>query len=107
MFCAECSGRIDGEEEEFFQYNEMGVAGQWETRTLSSARWACVNNQFFINAVRPETDLTNAKVGWRINKRSDSTPENQIIGVEGSLSVPLGRLEPGVPKKFTFRVRRA
>ena len=24
-----CSGRIDGEEEEFFQYNEMGVAGQW------------------------------------------------------------------------------
>ena len=83
---------------------------RWESpdngrpRTLSSARWACDNNQFFINVVRPETDLTNAKVGWRINKRSDSTPENQIIGVEGSLSVPLGRLEPGVPKKFTFHV---
>ena len=102
--CAECSGRIDGEEEEFFQYNEMGVAGQWETRTLSSARWACVNNQFFINVVRPETDLANARIGWRINKRSDSTPENQIIGVEGSLSIPLGRLEPGVPRKFTFHV---
>jgi YidC/Oxa1 family membrane protein insertase len=102
--CAECSGRIDGEEEEFFQYNEMGVAGQWETRMLSSARWACVNNQFFINVVRPETDLANARIGWRINKRSDSTPENQIIGVEGSLSIPLGRLEPGVPRKFTFHV---
>jgi len=102
--CAECSGRIDGEEEEFFQYNEMGVAGQWESRTLAQTRWACVNNQFFVNVVRPETDLANARVGWRINKRSDSTPENEIKGVEGRLSLPLGRLESGVPKNFSFHV---
>ena len=102
--CAECSGRIDGEEEEFFQYNEMGVAGQWEARTLSQARWACVNNQFFVNIVRPETDLVNARVSWRINKRSDSTSENEVKGVEGSLSFPLGRLEPGETKNFSFQV---
>lgn len=100
--CAECSGRIDGVEEEFFQYNEMGVAGQWETRTLSQARWACVNNQFFVNIVRPDTDLANARIGWRINKRSDSTPENVVKGVEGTLSIPLGRLEPGETSNFKF-----
>ena len=46
--CAECSGRIDGEKEEFFQLNEMGVSGEIETRKLSQAKWACVNNQFFV-----------------------------------------------------------
>ena len=100
--CAECSGRIDGAEEEFFQYNEMGVAGQWETRTLTKARWACVNNQFFVNIVRPDTDIANARIGWRINKRSDSTAENEVKGVEGSLSIPLGRLEPGETRNFRF-----
>ncbi|MBT3638082.1 MAG: membrane protein insertase YidC [Opitutae bacterium] len=102
--CAECSGRIDGEAEEFFQYNEMEVAGQWDSRTLAQTRWACVNNQFFVNVVRPETDLANARVGWRIKDRSDSTPENEVKGVEGRLSFPLGRLEPGVPKNFSFHV---
>ena len=45
--CAECSGRIDGEKEEFFQLNEVGVNGKLEPRKLSKAKWACVNNQFF------------------------------------------------------------
>ena len=102
--CAECSGRIDGEAEEFFQYNEMGVAEQWETRTLTKARWACVSNQFFVNIVRPETDLANARIGWRINKRSDSTPEEEIKGVEGSLSLPLGMLQPNESKSFAFEI---
>ena len=102
--CADCSGRIDGEAEEFFQYNEMGVAGQWESRTLSQARWACVNNQFFINIVRPQKDLPSARISWRINKRSDSTPENEVKGVEGTLSFPLGRLEQGETRSFSFQV---
>ena len=46
--CATCSGRIDGEKEEFFQLNEMGPSGKIEPRRLSKAKWACVNNQFFV-----------------------------------------------------------
>jgi YidC/Oxa1 family membrane protein insertase len=102
--CAECSGRIDGETEEFFQFNEMGATGELETRKLALARWACVNNQFFVNIVRPKTDLANAWVRGRKIKRSDSTPDNEIKGVEGSLSFPLGILQPNESKSFAFQV---
>jgi len=102
--CAECSGRIDGETEEFFQYNEMGATGELETRKLALARWACVNNQFFVNIVRPKTDLSNAWIRGRNIKRSDSTPKEEIKGVEGTLSFPLGILQPNEPKSFAFQV---
>jgi len=102
--CAECSGRIDGETEEFFQYNEMGATGELEVKRLGLARWACVNNQFFVNIVRPEMDLSNAWVRGRNIKRNDSTPENEIKGVEGSLSFPFGVLEPNETKSFPFQV---
>ena len=102
--CAECSGRIDGETEEFFQYNEMGATGELETRKLALARWACVNNQFFVNIVRPKTDLSNAWIRGRNIKRSDSTPEDEIKGVEGTLSFPLGILQPNESKSFAFQI---
>jgi YidC/Oxa1 family membrane protein insertase len=102
--CAECSGRIDGEAEEFFQYNEMGDTGQLETKTLTLARWACVNNQFFVNIVRPETDLANAWISGGTKKRSDSTLENEIKGIDGSLSFPLGILKPGETRSFSFHL---
>lgn len=102
--CADCSGRIDGEAEEFFQYNEMGASGQMETRKLSQARWACVNNQFFINIVRPESDLDNAWVRGRVIKNSQSNSEEEVKGVEGSLSFPMGILKPGDTKRFSFQV---
>jgi YidC/Oxa1 family membrane protein insertase len=102
--CAECSGRIDGETEEFFQYNEMGATGELETRKLALARWACVNNQFFINIVRPKADLANAWVRGRNIKRSDSAPEEEIKGVEGTLSFPVGILQPNESKSFAFQV---
>lgn len=102
--CAKCSNRIDGEEEEFFQYNEMGATGKMETRKLSLARWACVNNQFFVSIVRPVTDLSNAWVSGRNVKRSDSTPEAEIKGVEGGLSFPVGLIQPNQTKSFEFEV---
>lgn len=102
--CAECSGRIDGETEEFFQYNEMGATGELETRKLALARWACVNNQFFVNIVRPKADLSNAWIRGRNIKRSDSTPEDEIKGVEGTLSFPLGILQPNESKSFAFQI---
>ena len=37
-------------------------------------------------------------------KRSDSTPEEEIKGVEGTLSFPLGILQPNEPKSFAFQV---
>ena len=60
--CATCSGRIDGEREEFFHFNEMGPSGKIEPRRLSKAKWACVNNQFFVNLLRPESELTDFRV---------------------------------------------
>ena len=85
--CAECSGRIDGEKEEFFQLNEMGVSGEIETRKLTQAKWACVNNQFFVNIVRPTTETSNTWISGRaIQNPSNMEEEGQ--GVTGSISFP-------------------
>ena len=101
--CAECSGRIDGEKEEFFQLNEMGVSGEIETRKLSLAKWACVNNQFFVNIVRPTTDISNTWISGRaIQNPTNMEEEGQ--GVTGSISFPLGILRPNQSKEFAFQV---
>jgi YidC/Oxa1 family membrane protein insertase len=101
--CAECSGRIDGEKEEFFQLNEMGVSGEIETRKLSQAKWACVNNQFFVNIVRPTSDISNAWISGRaIQNPTNMEEEGQ--GVTGSISFPLGVLRPNQSKEFAFQV---
>ena len=101
--CAECSGRIDGEKEEFFQLNEMGVSGEIETRKLTQAKWACVNNQFFVNIVRPTTEISNTWISGRaIQNPSNMEEEGQ--GVTGSISFPLGILRPSQSKEFTFQV---
>jgi YidC/Oxa1 family membrane protein insertase len=102
--CAKCSGRIDGETEEFFQYNEMGATGELEIKRLGLARWACVNNQFFVNIVRPKNELANAWVRGRNIRGRDSTAKEEIKGVEGSISFPLGILKPGASKSFEFQV---
>jgi YidC/Oxa1 family membrane protein insertase len=101
--CAECSGRIDGEQEEFFQLNEMGVNGEMETKKLSLAKWACVNNQFFVNIVRPLDDFANS---W-IDGRSIQMPENDediIEGVSGTISFPIAYLSPQSSKEFSFEI---
>ena len=104
--CAECSGRIDGEKEEFFQLNEMGVSGEIETRKLSQAKWACVNNQFFVNIVRPTTDLSNTWVSGRaIQDPSNKEEEGQ--GVTGSISFPWEYSGPINQRNFLFRFMRA
>ena len=101
--CAECSGRIDGEKEEFFQLNEMGVSGEIETRKLTQAKWACVNNQFFVNIVRPTTETSNTWISGRaIQNPSNMEEEGQ--GVTGSISFPLGILRPSQSKEFAFQV---
>ena len=100
--CATCSGRIDGEREEFFQLNEMGPSGKIEPRRLSKAKWACVNNQFFVNLLRPESDITDLRVwGESIQSNVDEYGQ-EILGISGSLSFPLGILQPHEAKEFAF-----
>ena len=101
--CAECSGRIDGEKEEFFQLNEMGVNGNLETRKLSQAKWACVNNQFFINIVRPIESLGNVWVNGQTIQPVDSK-DVESQGITGSISVPLGILRPYQSKELNFQI---
>ena len=101
--CAECSGRIDGEKEEFFQLNEMGATGEMETKKLSQAKWACVNNQFFVNIVRPLDDFANFWIDGRSIKMPESEQED-IEGVSGTISFPLAYLGPKSSKEFTFRI---
>lgn len=99
--CATCSGRIDGEKDEFIQVNEMGPSGRMETRYLSQARWACVNNQFFVNLVRPKKDMADVRIsGQSIRAQGEEDP----VGVKGSMSFPLGFLEPGASKEYHFEV---
>ena len=99
--CATCSGRIDGEVDEFIQVNEMGPNGRMEPRYLSQARWACVNNQFFINLVRPSTDMSDVRIyGSTIQKSGDS----EKTGVTGSLSFPVGLWNQEKTKSYDFEI---
>lgn len=100
--CATCSGRIDGEKEEFFQLNEMGPSGKIEPRRLSKAKWACVNNQFFVNILKPESELTDFRVMGESVQTTTSVDGKEILGISGAISFPLGILKPGEPKEFSF-----
>lgn len=100
--CAECSGRIDGEAEEFFQPGEMGDTGRLE-RYLTSLKWACVNNQFFVSIVRPVKEQAGALVRGRAwEYLPDANATEKQTGVTGSLSVPFGSLAPGETRSITF-----
>ena len=58
----------------------MGPSGRMETRYLSQARWACVNNQFFVNLIRPKTDMSDVRVsGQSIRLQGEEDP----VGVKG------------------------
>ena len=101
--CAECSGRIDGEKEEFFQLNEMGVTGELDKRKLSKAKWACVNNQFFVNIIRPTSDVSNAWIGGKSIQIQGNEGE-EIEGVSGTMSFPIGILRSQESKEFELHV---
>jgi YidC/Oxa1 family membrane protein insertase len=100
--CATCSGRIDGEKEEFFQLNEMGPSGKIQPRRLSKVKWACVNNQFFVNILKPESELTDFRVMGESVQKITSDDGKEILGISGAVSFSLGILKPGEPKEFSF-----
>ncbi len=102
--CATCSGRIDGEAEEFIQLNEMGSSGRMEVRYLTQARWACVNNQFFVSLVRPISDMASVRISGNSLHGDPSVNEEESLGVEGSMSFPVGLLGPGESKSFEFEI---
>ena len=102
--CATCSGRIDGEREEFFQLNELGPTGKLEPRRLSKAKWACVNNQFFVNLLQPESELPDFRVWGEAVQSTSIDQEDEILGISGMISFPLGILQPNDSKEFTFNL---
>ena len=99
--CAKCSGRIDGEAEEFFQSGEMGETGKMERR-LTAAKWACVNNQFFASIVRPVREREALVRGQVLKFSQDTNSSETLTGVTGSLSVPFGSLGPGESRSVEF-----
>ena len=80
--CANCSGRIDGAEDEFWQTNEFGDSAP--PFNLTQSKWACVNNRFFVNLVRPIKEPRDAVIRASIIDIEESD-EN---GISGSLSFP-------------------
>ena len=102
--CATCSGRIDGERDEFFQLNELGPTGKLEPRRLSKAKWACVNNQFFVNVLQPESELSDFRVWGEAIQSTSIDQEDEILGISGMISFPLGILQPNDSKEFTFNL---
>ena len=102
--CATCSGRIDGEADEFVQLNEMGPSGKMDVRYLSQARWACVNNQFFVNLIRPVGDMADVRIYGNSLQRSVDQNGTEIMGVEGAMSFPVGLLEAGGTKSYSGSV---
>ena len=102
--CATCSGRIDGEAEEFIQLNEMGPDGKMDTRFLSQARWACVNNQFFVNLVRPANDMADVRISGKSTQQASSVDDSEVLGISGNMSFPVGLLQPGESREFNFNI---
>ncbi len=102
--CAKCSGRIDGEAEEFIQLNEMGTNGQMEPRLLSEAKWVCVNNQFFVNLIRPINSLGEILVEGESVKNNDSNKTAIQSGLGGKITFALGVLAPGELRNLDFEV---
>jgi YidC/Oxa1 family membrane protein insertase len=102
--CAKCSGRIDGEAEEFIQLNEMGANGKMEPRLLSEAKWVCVNNQFFVNLIRPINSLGEILVEGESVKKKDSNNTETQSGVGGNITFALGVLAPGEVRNLELEV---
>ena len=102
--CAECSGRIDGEAEEFIQLNEMGASGKMESRLLSEAKWFCVNNQFFVNLIRPIKPLGEILIEGESAKNPDTNLTEEQSGVLGKATFNLGILKPGEIRKLDFEI---
>ncbi len=94
--CAKCSGRIDGETEEFFQVNEMGDYDRLhEGKKLSEAKWASVNNQFFVSILRPKDEKDAVVRGMPIERYTDGNASNSEQGVTGFISIPFGEILAG------------
>jgi YidC/Oxa1 family membrane protein insertase len=102
--CAKCSGRIDGEADEFIQLNEMTSSGSMEPRSLSEAKWFCVNNQFFVNLVKPLSQLGEVVITGVSDKITDPDQTEDAIGVQGSATFSLGVLQPGEIRNFEFEI---
>ena len=82
----------------------MGPTGKIEPRRLSQAKWACLNNQFFVNLIRPESILNDFRV-WGESVQSKTNDSGQeVLGINGAVSFPLGILKPGQSKEFTFQI---
>ena len=102
--CAKCSGRIDGEAEEFIQLNEMGGGGKMEPRLLSEAKWFCVNNQFFVNIIRPVKPLGEILIEGSSAQNTDSNRTEEQSGVSGKVTFNLGIIKPGEVRSLDFEI---
>ena len=68
----------------------MGPTGKIEPRRLSKAKWACVNNQFFVNLLRPETEISDLRV-WGESVQADVNERGEeVLGITGAISFPFG-----------------
>ncbi|MFP6901320.1 MAG: YidC/Oxa1 family insertase periplasmic-domain containing protein [Opitutales bacterium] len=101
--CANCSGRIDGVEDEFWQINEIGGTGSTFDQRLSQAKWACVSNRFFANVLRPAKEPRGAVVSARIID-FETEDGNVAQGISGSFAFPFGSIPPGgsLPVEVTY-----
>jgi YidC/Oxa1 family membrane protein insertase len=82
----------------------MDATGELKTRKLSQAKWACVNNQFFVNIVRPVNDISNAWINGKSVQIQASDSEEEIQGISGTISFPLGIIRPQESKEFSLIV---
>lgn len=103
--CANCSGRIDGEEDEFWQSNEFGEGVP--PFTLSRAKWACVNNRFFVNILRPDEEKKDAIIDAEVIDLGEIPTFEKIYtegqkGISGTFSYPFGTIEQGGYKEVTI-----
>ena len=82
----------------------MGPDGKMDTRFLSQARWACVNNQFFVNLVRPANDMADVRISGKTTQQASSVDDSEVLGISGNMSFPVGLLQPGESREFNFNI---
>ena len=82
----------------------MGVGGKMEPRFLSEAKWFCVNNQFFVNLIRPVNPLGEILIEGNSAQNHDTNRKEEKSGVAGKATFNLGILRPGEIRSLEFEI---
>src|SRR5213080_227457 len=78
------------------------AARRYYQESIAGAKWVAVSNQFFTTLMAPLTAKATAVWGRRFD--IERSPDEKLLGIEGSLGMPGFRLQPGQTYSAGFEI---